>query len=62
MKTYETIYAFQVDEKVIEGESVYGIDRLSKTVLFVNDMPYGDVISIIKNSDKDRYLFWIVKD
>ena len=61
MKTYETIYSFEVLETIQEGKLVYLLDRYEQIVMCVNDITVDKLAEVLKNSktEKKRYEFWI---
>ena len=61
MKTYITIYDFEVIEKVKNGFTVHALDRERACVFCVNDMTVSDLakLMISKTYNHTRYEFWI---
>ncbi len=63
MKTYETIYSFDVLGAIQEGKLVYLLDRYEQKVLCVNDITVDKFAEVMANCkiEKTRYEFWIEK-
>ena len=61
MKTYETIYSFEVLEEIQNGKLVYLLDKFERVVLCVNDITVDKLAEILARgkTDKKRYEFWI---
>ena len=61
MKTYKSIYGWEVLEKIREGKKVYVLDREDKSVVCVNDVSVKDLaqIEIYGKESKNRFEFWI---
>lgn len=61
MKTYKTVYSFDVLEKIKGGYKVWMNDRQEKEVSLVNTMDVEDFIAVLNDDAKSgRYDFWIV--
>lgn len=61
MKTYNTIYSFEVLDKIKEGAKVYVLDREEKAVYCVNDISVADLaqLEIFGKTNKKRFEYWI---
>ena len=57
---YKSIYAFWVIDEIKNDNTVYVLDRVTKTVATVNDMPVDKAIAVLKSAEEnsDRYEFW----
>lgn len=63
MKTYKTIFTFEVFEKINDGEQVYVLDRQNKSVALLNDMDAQSAVKIVNEKSKEgRYEFWYEKE
>lgn len=63
MKTYKTIYLFEVIDKVKEGKCVYVADRQEHKIDLANTMAIGDLTAIMVDENKsNRFIFWIEED
>ena len=59
---FKNIYFFEVISKIENGETVYVLDRLIKTINCINEMKVDDVVSILNESrgnQNNRFDFWI---
>lgn len=60
---YRTIYSFQVTGKLMEGKTIYMLDKHTVKAICVNDMPVGCFVEVLNGEDSDqiggRYEFWI---
>ena len=60
MATYNTIYRFEVLEKITAGERVWVTDRQNKSVALLNDMDVASAVKIVNTENKTRrYEFWV---
>ena len=63
MEKYIGIYEFQAITKVMEGKSVYMLDKKHHNVFCVNFMTLNDIAEVLKEENKNgRFEFWIVED
>ena len=63
MEKYTGIYEFQVIAKVIDGKSVYMLDRKRRNIECVNGMTLNNIAEVLKEENKNgRFEFWIVED
>ena len=60
MKNYNSIYNFQVIDKIVKGKKVYCLDRGTLNTCLVNNMPIANVFDLIKESkaEESRFDFW----
>lgn len=60
MAIYNTIYAFEVFDKINEGKKVCVTDRQNRSVALLNDMDVESAVKIVNAENKTRrYEFWI---
>lgn len=63
MKNFKTIYAFEVFDRICEGEYVGAVDRESKTVYDVRNLSVQALANMLHHTDADnRYSFWIEEE
>lgn len=64
MKTFESVYSFDVLREIKKEKLVYVLDKEEQTVKCVNDMIVDKLAEVLKNSEteKTRYAFWIEKE
>lgn len=57
---FETVYQFDVFDKIKAGKTVYMLDKEYRTIDIVNDLPIGNIAPILSKKDEaKRYDFWI---
>lgn len=60
MKTYKTIYRFEVFEKITNGKNVWVTDRQNKSVALINDMDANSAVKLVNTENRaGRYEFWV---
>lgn len=63
MEKYVEIYAFEAIGKVVEGYTVYMLDKKHRSVFCVNDMTMNDIAEVLRENKRDgRFEFWIVEE
>lgn len=63
MKKYETIYPFEVINKLKEGKEVFVLDRNLKEVRSVGAMSVGAFVTIQNAQNaEERFEFWIEEE
>lgn len=59
MAKYNTIYSFEVFDKIGVGERVWVTDRQNKSVALINDMDVKSAVQIVNAENRSRrYEFW----
>ena len=57
------LYHFEIEEAITNGMRVHCIDRLTKTVMSVNEMSVQQYMSIANHDNSDnRYEFYIEEE
>jgi hypothetical protein len=61
---YESIFSFRIYDAVMDGKSVYILDRKHRNVIEAGDMPLGVFADWIKRVEKEptRFDFWVEKE
>ena len=58
---YRDFYAFWAIDEVKKGNTVYVLDRQTKTVEVLNEMTVDKAMAVINSAEEDskRYEFWV---
>ena len=61
MKTFDTVYPWNIIDKIKEGKLVYCLDKEEQRIFCVNDMPVENYVAILEkcNAEETRYTFWL---
>ena len=60
MAIYNTIYSFEVFDKINEGKNVFVTDRQNRSVALINDMDVESAVRVVNAENRTRrYEFWI---
>lgn len=61
MSKIETIYSFQVLDKIKKGEQVYMVDRFERSLCTANRMRTQDLLEclVLAEIEESRFDFWV---
>lgn len=57
---YKAVYHFMVIDKIMEGKTVYCLDKKAREVHTVNELTMNDMVAILnaENTEPDRFEYW----
>ena len=62
MRTYKSIYSFDVIENIGQGKQVRILDREREKVYEPEELNVVQLVNFINSKEKNQYEFWIVED
>lgn len=62
MKQYNSVYAFNVLDELMEGADIKLLDREKCVVYDAAEMKAGELAKAVMSKDKSRFQFWSVEE
>lgn len=64
MKTYKSIYPFNVVDEARKGKTVYAVDKAEFWCGTVNSLDFDCFVECLNGAEKEptRYEFWVVEE